>query len=63
MRKDDEDYEWESDAILTYSGAAESEFKRLKDGLKAKAGILPTTPWRRAWNRVAGFLGRLMRFP
>ncbi len=55
MRKDFEDETWEADAQASFAVAAESEFSRLKQDLKRKAGLLPT-PW---YIRVLHRLKRL----
>lgn len=44
MRKTDEDEDWEANAAVAYSQAAESEFARLKHQLKVKAGLI-RYPW------------------
>lgn len=59
MRKHDEDEDWEAEASLAYSQAAESEFSRLKHSLKVKAGLIPLPWYQRALNRFKSLLSRI----
>lgn len=49
----DQDYDdWEGDAQASFSLAANSEFTRLKEELKRRAGILPLPWYRNLLNKV-----------
>lgn len=52
-RHDESEEEWESEAHLCFSKAAESEFTRLKLELKRKAGLLDKPSW---YSRVIKFM-------
>ncbi len=61
MRKDQEDEDWEAQAQAGFAQEAESEFKRLKEGLKRKAGLVPLPLYRRVLNAAMRLIRRLMR--